>query len=394
MIILKKKNMKKTLFIISIIFLLLLGLFFTDGQYWILCCLGLWVVFSFIIYCVIEFCSYELFFPWLNQKLEGLSITFKKQTSKTDSKKDFSSFNRILYKYVLPILITVLIIIPFLTVHMSVLTEWKAEQNRSECERIAFQSIDCAFTNASKAKEILVYFDEHRGTMYNAYRMKDQYLFPLDGGRIKFYATYPFIAVRTYSDDHPCWMLTSEFGHCGEYANLYRYMCHQIGLEVRKVCTDGEDHCWNEVYINDTIGWKLVDATTVSLSEGKNGYDNVNKTWMKQKLGDNLSHVVAQEVNGEYVDITTNYTTVVNVTVKNSDAQGHPVSNAVVKIYSHNRYEEERFTKIKGRTDTNGEYAFSIGVGNYTIKAQKDGLKGTNSSIISNDDSTISIMIQ
>lgn len=392
----KKKNVKKTLFILSIIFLLLLGLFFTDGQYWILSCLGLWIVLSFIIYCIIEFCSYELFFPWLNQKLERLSKSkiFKKHTSKKDSKKDFSSFNGILYKYVLPILITVLIITPFLTVHMSVLTQWKADQNISECERIAFQSIDCAFTNESKAEEILVFFDEHRGNMYNAYRMKDQYLFALDEGRIKFYATYPFIAVRTYSDDHPCWMLTSEFGHCGEYANLYRYMCHQIGLEVRKVCTDGEDHCWNEVYINDTIGWKLVDATTVSLSEGKNGYDNVNKSWMKQKLGGNLSHVAAQGVNGEYVDITNNYTTVVNVTVKTSNVQGYPVSDAVIKVFSHNRYEEERFTKIKGRTDNNGEYTFSIGVGNYTIKAQKDGLRGINSSIISNDDSTISISIQ
>ena len=84
-------NAKKTILIISIILLLILGLFFTDGQYWILCCLGLWVVFSFIIYCVIEFCSYELFFPWLNQKLERLSKSkiFKKKRLRRILKKIF-----------------------------------------------------------------------------------------------------------------------------------------------------------------------------------------------------------------------------------------------------------------------------------------------------------------
>lgn len=392
-----KNNVRnKTMLVVCISLLVLLGLLFTDGQYWILSCLALWLILFVFIFLILRFIIYDVFLPLFNKKLERLTKTkvFIRYSSKDHSSKSFSESNKILYKLVLPFLISVLIVTPYLTVHMTVLTQWKSDQNISECTRIAFQSIDSAFTNASKAKEILVYFDEGHGNIYNAYRMKDHYLFSIDRGMLEFYSTYPYIAVRTYGDDHPCWILTSQFGHCGEYANLYRYLCDQIGLRVRKVCTDGENHCWNEVFINDTTGWKLVDATTVSVSDGKNGFDNVNRTWMKHKLGGNLSHVVAQELDAEYVDITREYTTVVNVTVKTITTQGSLVSDACVKVVSNNRYEDGRYTNVEGSTDTNGEYRFSIGIGNYTFNVQKNELTGMNSSIVSRDNQVISVYMQ
>ena len=389
--------MKKKIIVVVVTLLFLLGgLLFTDGQYWILSCLALWVLMFYLIICFLEFVCYDLFHPWMEHKLEGFSKTrfFKKSLSKNHSTQRFTKINRYIYKYVLPIMISILILIPYLTIHMGVLTHWKAEQNVSECERIAFQSIDSAFTNESKAIQILNYFNEQHSRIFNAYRLRNNYLFALDEGRIQFYSTYPYIAVRTYTEDDSCWIITSEFGHCGEYANLYRFMCHQISLRVRKVCTDGEDHCWNEVYINDSIGWKLIDATTVSSNDENNGYDNVNKTWMKQKLGGNLSYVTAKEVDGNTVDITMNYTTIVNATVKTITSNGDPISNVLIKVYSNNRYEEGRFTSIKGTTENNGEYTFLVGVGNYTFKAQKNKLTGTNSSIVSESESNISINIE
>ena len=128
----------------------------------------------------------------------------------------------------------------------------------------------------------------------------------------------------------------------------------------------------------------MEDSTTVFLDENKNGYDNVNLSWMINKLCGNLSHVSAKEIGGKYINITCNYTTEVNITVL-TVYKDKPMSGVTVKLYSNNRYKEGRYTGIKGTTNATGEYAFTIGKGHYTFKCSKDNHYGEESSIFSDE---------
>jgi len=295
-----------------------------------------------------------------------------------------SKICRLINKWFLPTVLAFALSIFLLTSHMGFLTGWKAEQNKSEFEKVVTNIIEGKDTNKSKAKSILEWFDNKTGNIYNDWRLREHLIFRLDDGRIQFYSKFPYIAVRTYNDKDALWILTSQFGHCGEYSNLYRAMADYAGLKVRKVCSDGENHCWNEVFINDAIRWKIVDPTNVFLDEEKNGYDGINLSWLKNKLGGNFTHVSAQEKGGKYINITRYYTTEVNITILTVDNNQKPISGVTVKLFSNNR-DKERDTNIEKVTNENGEYTFTIGMGNYTFKATKGNIYGEKTEIFSDE---------
>jgi cell division protein FtsL len=379
----KKTEIKKFITIWLPLLIIVLGMFLSDGPLFIFFSLALWFWFSIMIINVFIWIfgiiNQRVIKP-IDERLSNTKLSSKFQISEKNHKR-IEKFNR----YFLPIVIGVVLSLNVLTLHMAIITHWKSEQNIPKFNDLIDTIVEEKDSNLSKTKAILNWFDDKAGNIYNNWRLRKSYIMAIDSGRIQFYSVYPYIGVRTYNDEDALWILTSQFGHCGEYSNLYRAMADYGGLRVRKVCTEGENHCWNEVFINDTIGWIIVDSTAVFLDEEKNGYDNVNRSFMKSRLGGNLSRVEAQEKGGSYFNVTNDYTNEVNITVLTVDSNNEIVPSVTVKLFSNNRYEKGRYTNIKGVTEKNGKYTFTIGMGHYTIKASKDNLFGVNSSIYSDE---------
>jgi len=365
------------------------GLLFTNGPIWIYFALCFWIIYFIICtYLLSKFFTFILSF--LTEKVNTYFENRKK--SKFQLSEKFSNYcdkvNKFMYSYFLPFIVGLILFLNIFSFsnHMAIMSTLKSELNGGEFEQLVDEIIIGNKNNISKTKAILAWFDEHSHNIYNDYRLQEQgkLIGKFYGGQIELYSTYPYIGIRTYGDNYPLWVLTSRYGHCGEYAAFFRAMADYAGLNVRKVCTDGENHCWNEVYINDTIQWKIVDPTNVFINDDRNGYDNVNLTWLKNKLGGNFSRVVGQEIDGKYINITRNYTTEINITVLTVNNNGEPISSATVKLLSNNR-DVGRDTGLKGITNDTGQYTFTIGLGNYTFKASKGNYYGENTSIFSNE---------
>lgn len=383
-----KKKISKLIKFIPLI-IILIGLLITNGPIWIYFALGLWIIF-FILF---TYLFSNVFTIILTFSIEKFGNFFEKRRKKPKSQLSekftiyCNKFNKLMYSFVLPILLTLLLFFTIFnfTNYMAVMSSIKTELNKGEFDQLVNDIVKDKKDNMSKAKAILNWFDNKTGNIFNDWRLRNSYLYAFDGGQIQFYSTYPFIGVRTYNDKDALWILTSRFGHCGEYSNFFRAMADKAGLRVRKACTEGENHCWNEVFINDTIGWKVVDSTAVYLDEGKNGYDNVNRSFMRSRLGGNLSRVEAQEINGIYFNVTAEYTTEVNITVLTVNKENEVIPGVNVKLFSNNREKNGRYTNINGVTNSEGEYTFTIGMGHYTFKASKNDIFGEKSSIFNDE---------
>ncbi len=144
----------------------------------------------------------------------------------------------------------------------------------------------------------------------------------------------------------------------------------------------GENHAWNEVYLNgnETV---IIDATAVKLpsSTGFMSSDFMQKKvsgdWraLKEypKEGD-ISYVFCNYPNDntEY-DVTDHYTDTFNLTINVIDSNGKPLNDAVVKIFSHNRPNWVSSIGIDKKTNEVGQCTFKIGGGRYHFSFQKNG---------------------
>jgi len=257
-------------------------------------------------------------------------------------------------------------------------SHFKSKSNISELHTIVNELTRNSHTDLEKTKAILEWFNISRDNIYNDYHLEIKGVvgIPL-GNNFELYFGAPYLGIRTYDDHDALWVLTSEYGHCGEYGLLFREMANAADLNVTTVTCAGEDHVWNEVKIGNQ--WITVDATRVG-SASDNGY-NVSRNFMEEKVAGtrgttqgNVSYVSAEFINGSIIDVTSRYSKTVNVTVTILSSEGKPLSNVEIIIHSNNRY-FDRDTNKKGLiTNQSGQCSFLIGGGDYFIQAKTNDL--------------------
>jgi hypothetical protein len=339
---------KNNLFTILLIFLILniLILLFIDGPFWGILCFPL----SFIIISTIYL------FLKINKKSKKYNSRFFKIAT--------SSF------IILLLLLITYIIYPFFMIGF---THIKSETNESQLKEIISEIIIGKTYDEEKVLTILEWFDESQGNIYNQYHLwtkgiKGLSLYP-GSTQLKIFRQEPFVGIRNFLDSDSLWILTSKYGHCGEFALLFRDMCNEAGLEVSLVNCKGENHAWNEVKINGS--WIIIDAT--KHHPHLNGY-NLSWDFMEKKVaGDlegtsfgNVSYVQAKFLNGTIIDVSKTYTNITSITIEVVDENGLAVTGLNVNLFSHNRG-GTRNTEYSKNIDNNGECTFDIGGGEYTF---------------------------
>jgi hypothetical protein len=174
--------------------------------------------------------------------------------------------------------------------------------------------------------------------------------------------------LRLFYDSRPNLIFYNKRGACGEFSTLFIEMAKVAGIDARVAGTPGEDHQWNEVFINGK--WVHVDPTL-------NPPDNFDNPHIYEKGWRwNLSKVYAN-YNGEQIDVTDKYAGkigILNVTVNENNM---PVENVEVVVESQFRMERDPgFYKTPLQTTyctttSNGRCSFYLGENNYTILARK-----------------------
>lgn len=260
----------------------------------------------------------------------------------------------------------------------------QAEKNRHQLEQIVEELIKDVDTDENKTIAVLKWFDYNAGNIHNAYHLEHRgkaIIYPLFWPfqirtRVSLITKEPYIGIRVYKDEDSLWILTTRYGHCGEFALLFRDMANAAGLKVRRIVCPGENHEWNEVLIDNR--WIVIDATRVGTAKD-NGFD-IPPSFMENKIANekhilqgNVSYVYAEYANGTIVDVTSTYTNITNITIRVIDEKSRPLAGVKLRVISHNR-DYRRDTKMPHLiTDKSGVCTFSIGGGKYTIKATKDG---------------------
>jgi len=187
------------------------------------------------------------------------------------------------------------------------------------------------------------------------------------------FRVFPFYWRKTTPS--PEWVMSVRCGACEEHAILFAELARNTGIKTRIAFNPGEDHVWNEVWINGS--WKHFDAT---LSE-ENRFDDPEfyersedeGGWEKQ-----LSYVYSVNQNGTISDVTKRYTETGNLIAK-VERNGTPIENAKVIIKSRflmedrtRNYKKPQFV-AEDYTGNNGSCSFNLGKNNYTIIAQVAG---------------------
>lgn len=222
---------------------------------------------------------------------------------------------------------------------------------------------------SEKTKNILSFFDKNSSNMHNFWIManvENKLIWSLD--HLNFLSDEPYLCLRTFGDNDPLWILTSRCGSCGEYSNLFMEMANHAGLKVRRVHAPGEDHIWNEVFLNNS--WIAVDPTNVFLPTN-NGFVNTN---FMEENGTNISYIYANYPNNNSIeDITYRYTNLTKIIVKTLDENGNPISNVKIKILSNNlNRRKEIDTGLIKKSNSTGYCSFLIGGGSYTLIYEKE----------------------
>lgn len=178
------------------------------------------------------------------------------------------------------------------------------------------------------------------------------------------------LKVFVYSN-RPNLIFYHKLGACGEFSTLFMEMAGIAGVQTRIAGTPGEDHQWNEVFINGK--WMHVDSTL----NPPDSFDHPHVYENEWRW--NLSKVYAY-YNDEQIDVTDAYygkIGILNVTVNENNK---PLENAEVIIASQFRMERDPdFYKAPQQTTfcttvSNGTCSFYLGESNYTILVRKGDL--------------------
>jgi hypothetical protein len=346
------------LFIFILFIINLIALFFINGYFWVILAYTLWFFIISTIFLV--------------------GIIYFKKYKKQPEKKIKKIYKRLLT--IMIIIILLIISIYSYPLFLLPVSHIRSETNTQELKSIVSELIKGAKTDEEKVQAILEWFNSSNNYIFNDYHLWRKGVYGIKiwpRGQFKIYLGEPYFGVRTFSDDDSLWILTSRYGHCGEYGLIFRDMANAAGLTVTKVTCSGEDHDWNEVQINNN--WIVIDATRVG-SAPDNGY-NVSYDFMEKKVaGDrgtingNVSYIEAEYPNGTKLDVTSKYTDMVNVTIFIYDENRKPVQDATITIYSNNRYDFINTEKRGIITNESGQCTFSIGSGEYTIQAKTNDI--------------------
>lgn len=175
------------------------------------------------------------------------------------------------------------------------------------------------------------------------------------------------ICLRITEKVDPRWTLISKGGACEENALAFAEFAQMAGIPVRVVYMNGEDHIFNQAFINES--WITIDAT-----RGEQGF-NTPPDFYETAWGWNVSYAYAVHPNGTIEEVTQTYTDTANLTVTVVDENGNPVKAIKVSVYSNNR-EPHKYTNLTHSTNNRGACSLVVGGGNYTIEAQKESLYG------------------
>ena len=193
---------------------------------------------------------------------------------------------------------------------------------------------------------------------------------------------------------HPSanWVMSVKRGACEENAILFAELARNAAIKSRVIYNPGEDHVWNEVWINGS--WTHFDAT---LSE-EDRFDNpgfYERSRDDVGWGKQLSYVYSVDSDGTIRNVTNRYTNTGNLVV-NVKRDGLPIENVKVIVQSRflvetqpESYKQPRFA-VEGYTSHNGSCSFNLGENNYTIIAQiGDERVESNVTLLENTSTTV-----
>jgi len=346
-----KKAIKDWLFkrryyiFLIVISLNLVSLIFFNGPIWgALCYLLYFIIIVWIFYLICKF-SREYLSKYIKNKWKRFAIMY------------------------LILCLILLTLVPYI----STMEHIRAEANKPLLKSIVGDLIIGAESDEERTLAVLEWFNLSNDNIYNDYHLSVKGVpnYPLLGDFLKIYLGPPYIGIRIVNDEDSLWILTSRYGHCGEYGLLFRDMANEAGLNVRRIRCAGEDHVWNEVMIDGE--WVIIDSTRVGSSED-NGY-NVSSDFMEKKVAGNrnlpngnVSYVTSDYLNGTEVDVTSRYTTITNITIYTNGSKGNPLENIQLNIISYNRFGDD--TDFSCKTNNDGYCNFSFGGGEYLIEAR------------------------
>lgn len=193
--------------------------------------------------------------------------------------------------------------------------------------------------------------------MRNSYGVPILIVYPLS---ITLTKDVPFVTpcVRIFDHTNPEWIANSRCGSCLEYSLLYQLLAENSNLTVRSVHNPGEDHSFDEVYINGD--WIVVDPSMNRFNSSRDFYE--------KDRGLDISYVFAEYPNGTKEDITYLYSSLCDLSVHTIDINGNNLSKSIVRFLSNN-YRSSSDTGLICTTSDDGVCNVSIGCGRYTLFA-------------------------
>jgi len=306
-------------------------------------------------------------------KLTNHYILKSKNKVKKQSKNP--SFKKKIWKQIFSVLISLMLFLVYI-LFMFATPYIKGSINDNYLQEIVNDIIKGENTDAEKIGALLNWFDRNSENMYNSWYLvhNNKVLLSLIPNHFFILSEMPYFGIRCSEDMDGKWIITSRFGACGEYSRVFLYMADSIGINVRRVHANGEDHLWNEVKINNN--WMPVDPTNVSLPDSGDGWEDYS--FFEWKEG-NVSYVWAEYLHNNTIeDLTYKYTDLTNVTIHVVDQNNNSVSDVTITIMSNNLQDSDRIHKtfIKGKskpkTNKTGYCAFQIGGGTYKFKVDTE----------------------
>jgi len=213
-----------------------------------------------------------------------------------------------------------------------------------------------------------------------------------------YYPFKPFVLQRKSPADSR-WTLTIRKGACEEYSVLFADFAKVLGLRTRVVYNLGEDHDWNEIFLNGT--WVHLDST-LTPEKRFNNSGHYERPTDKGGGGKQISYVYTYDTESNKIDITPSYTEIGTLVVF-VEKDGNPVVDCKVIIKSkflmetRDNYKKPLYA-CENRTDSNGLAVFNLGENNYAIIAETNGLlfytEYVNATVIEHEQVNVTIVFK